>query len=118
MLSGQALPLSREVIQLLYHFHSSLLQQIQHLDPLKKVDVSLSHAVEEIQTTKSEIEAQGDSVANEIKRVPQDCLNLPGPLSQIWWSVSPPKQGTDSHPLSSVALSAESAFLLFHVPLS
>ena len=40
---------------------------IQHLDPLKKVDVSLSHAVEEIQTTKSEIEAQGDSVANEIK---------------------------------------------------
>ncbi len=42
---------------------------IQHLDPLKKVDVSLSHAVEEIQTTKSEIEAQGDSVANEIKGV-------------------------------------------------
>ncbi len=40
---------------------------IQHLDPLKKVDVSLSHAVEEIQTTKCEIEAQGDSVANEIK---------------------------------------------------
>ncbi len=29
--------------------------------------MSLSHAVEEIQTTKSEIEAQGDSVANEIK---------------------------------------------------
>ncbi len=40
---------------------------IQHLDPLKKVKVSLSHAVEEIQTTKSEIEAQGKSVANEIK---------------------------------------------------
>ncbi len=40
---------------------------IQHLDPLKKVDVSLSHAVEEIQTTKCEIEAQGDLVANEIK---------------------------------------------------
>ncbi len=30
---------------------------IQHLDPLKKVDVSLSHAVEEIQTTKCEIKA-------------------------------------------------------------
>ncbi len=29
--------------------------------------MSLSHAVEEIQTTKCEIEAQGDSVANEIK---------------------------------------------------
>ncbi len=40
---------------------------IQHLDPLKKVDVSLSHAVEEIQTTKCEIEANGDSVANKIK---------------------------------------------------
>ncbi len=40
---------------------------IQHLNPLKKLDVSLSHAVEEIQTTKCEIEAQGDSVANEIK---------------------------------------------------
>ncbi len=40
---------------------------IQHLDPLKKVDVSLSHAVEEIQTTKCEIKVQGDSVTNEIK---------------------------------------------------
>ncbi len=40
---------------------------IQHLNPLKKVDVSLSHAVDEIQTTKCEIEVQGDSVANEIK---------------------------------------------------
>ncbi len=39
----------------------------QQLDPLKKMDVSLSHAVEEIQTTKSKIEAQGDSVANKIK---------------------------------------------------
>ncbi len=37
------------------------------LNPLKKVEVSLSHAMEGIQTTKSEIEAQGDSVANEIK---------------------------------------------------
>ncbi len=41
---------------------------IQHLTPLKKVEVSLSHAVEEIQTTKSEIEVQGDSVANQIER--------------------------------------------------
>ncbi len=40
---------------------------VEQLDPLKKVDVSLSHAVEEIQITKSKIEAQGDSVANEIK---------------------------------------------------
>ncbi len=40
---------------------------IQRLDPLKKVDVSLSRAIEEIQTTKSEINAQGDSVSNEIK---------------------------------------------------
>ncbi len=40
---------------------------IQHLDPLKKVDVSLSHAVKEIQTTKSEIAVQGVLVANEIK---------------------------------------------------
>ena len=39
---------------------------IQQLDPLKEVLANLSHAVEEIQTTKSEIEAQGDSVANEI----------------------------------------------------
>ncbi len=40
---------------------------VQQLDPLKKVEVSLSHAVEEIQNTKSKIEAQGDSVANKIK---------------------------------------------------
>ena len=39
---------------------------IQQLEPLKEVYANLSHAVEEIQTTKSEIEAQGDSVANEI----------------------------------------------------
>ena len=39
---------------------------IQQLEPLKEVHANLSHAVEEIQTTKSKIEAQGDSVANEI----------------------------------------------------
>ena len=39
---------------------------IQQLEPLKEVHANLSHAVEEIQTTNSEIEAQGDSVANEI----------------------------------------------------
>ena len=39
---------------------------IQQLEPLKEVQANLLHAVEEIQTTKSEIEAQGDSVANEI----------------------------------------------------
>ena len=39
---------------------------IQQLEPLKEVHANLSLAVEEIQTTKSEIEAQGDSVANEI----------------------------------------------------
>ncbi len=37
------------------------------MDPLKKVDVSLSRAVEEIENTKCEIEAQGDSAANGIK---------------------------------------------------
>ena len=40
---------------------------IQQVDLLKSVEVSLSHAVEEIQTTKSKIGAQGDSVANEIR---------------------------------------------------
>ena len=40
---------------------------IQQLEPLKEVQANYSHAVEEIQTTKSEIEAQGDSVANDIE---------------------------------------------------
>ncbi len=39
---------------------------IRHLDSLMKVEANLSHALEEIQTTKCEIEAQGDSVAKEI----------------------------------------------------
>ena len=39
---------------------------VTHLEPLKKVKVELSHAVEEIQTTQHEIEAQGDSVADHI----------------------------------------------------
>ena len=40
---------------------------IQQLEPLKEVQAKYSHAVEEIQTTKSEIEAQGDFVANDIE---------------------------------------------------
>ncbi len=40
---------------------------VQQLDPLKKTEMSLSQAVEEIQTTRCKIEAQGNSVANEIK---------------------------------------------------
>ena len=40
---------------------------IQQLEPLKEVQANYSHAVKEIQTTKSEIEAQGDSVANDIE---------------------------------------------------
>ena len=39
---------------------------VAHLEPLRKVKVELSHAVEEIQTTQHEIEAQGDLVANHI----------------------------------------------------
>ena len=41
---------------------------IQQLEPLKEMKANLSLAVKEVQTTKSEIEAQGDSVANEIKK--------------------------------------------------
>ena len=41
---------------------------IQHLKPLKKVRADYSHAVKKIQTTKSEIEAQGDSVAKDIEK--------------------------------------------------
>ena len=40
---------------------------IQQLEPLKEVHANLSRAVEEIQTTKCEIEAQGDSVTNDIE---------------------------------------------------
>ena len=40
---------------------------IQQLEPLKEVSVNISHAVEKVQTTKSDIEAQGESVANEIR---------------------------------------------------
>ena len=41
---------------------------IQQLEPLKEMKANLSRAVEEVQTTKSEIMARGDSVANEIKK--------------------------------------------------
>ncbi len=40
---------------------------IEKLEPLKEINSNLSHAVEEIQATKSEIEAQGEIVANKIK---------------------------------------------------
>ena len=39
---------------------------IKQLDPLKEVKIDLSRAVEEIKSTKCEIEAQGESVANDI----------------------------------------------------
>ena len=42
---------------------------IQELDPLKEVIVSLSDAVEKIQTTESEIEAQGNSATGDIENV-------------------------------------------------
>ncbi len=40
---------------------------IQHLEPLNEVQINLSHAVEEIQTNMSEIEAHGNSVAGSIE---------------------------------------------------
>ncbi len=40
---------------------------IQRLDPLKEASANLSLAVNEIQSTKSEVEAQGQSVANHIE---------------------------------------------------
>ena len=40
---------------------------IEDLYPLEEVKVSLSHAVKEIQSTQSEIEAQGDSVNNKLE---------------------------------------------------
>ena len=39
---------------------------IKQLDPLKEVKIDLSRAVEEIKSTKCDIEAQGESVANDI----------------------------------------------------
>ena len=42
---------------------------VQELDPLKEVVVSLSDAVEKIQTTESEIEAQGNSATGDIENV-------------------------------------------------
>ena len=40
---------------------------LEKLDPLKTQSSSLSHAVEEVRTTKQELEAQRDTVANTIK---------------------------------------------------
>ena len=40
---------------------------IEHLYPLEEVKVSLSHAVKEIQSTQSEIEAQGDSMNSKLE---------------------------------------------------
>ena len=40
---------------------------LEKLDPLKSYNSSLSHAVEEVMTTKQELEAQLDTVANTIK---------------------------------------------------
>ena len=49
---------------------------IADLEPLRKVKVELSLAVEEIQTTQHEIEAQGDSVANHINTSFDDLQNI------------------------------------------
>ena len=40
---------------------------LEELDPLREVSDSLSHAVEEVQTTKQNVEAQGKDVANRIQ---------------------------------------------------
>ena len=40
---------------------------LEELDPLRELSASLSHAVEEVQTTKQEVEAQGEAVANSIQ---------------------------------------------------
>ena len=40
---------------------------LEELDPLREVSVSLSHAVEEVLTTKRNVEAQGEAVANHIQ---------------------------------------------------
>ena len=39
----------------------------EHLSPLEEVKVSLSHAMKEIQSNQSEIEAQGDSINNKLE---------------------------------------------------
>ena len=43
-------------------------QLIQQLEPLKKTRVGLSHAVQEIQSTKSEVKAQTQFVTNQIEK--------------------------------------------------
>ena len=40
---------------------------MEELQPLREVRINLSHAVEEIQTTKHELEVQKDSIANTVK---------------------------------------------------
>ena len=40
---------------------------MEELQPLREVRINLSHAVEEIQTTRHELEAQKDSIANTVK---------------------------------------------------
>ena len=40
---------------------------LEELDPLREVSASLSHAVEEVQTTKQEVEAQGRAVTSTIQ---------------------------------------------------
>ena len=40
---------------------------LEELDPLRELSASLSHAVEEVQTAKQEVEAQGEAVANSIQ---------------------------------------------------
>ena len=57
------------------HHHESIKQSapqvkkklIQQLEPLKEVHANLSRIVEEIQTNKCEVKAQGDSVINDIE---------------------------------------------------
>ena len=40
---------------------------LEELDPLRELSASLSRAVEEVQTTKQEVEAQGEAVAISIQ---------------------------------------------------
>ena len=42
-------------------------EMLKELEPLKELILNVSHAVKEVQTTKKELEAQGDTVATEIQ---------------------------------------------------
>ena len=49
---------------------------IYQLEPLKEMKANFSHAVKEVQVTKSEIMAQGDFVVNEIKKSCEELVTI------------------------------------------